>query len=194
MLSRIFVVLLSLGLADAQAEGTAGCKCLGQWGDIHDQKDHDCNYAWAYNGKCLNVTGIPPKGLNWTMYPASYGEFCGVHVEPAWADCYYQWPPPPAQKPKSERADWCDRKWCYVDACNCDTGDDTTSTYWVGVEIVYSYATCGDLDTYTEDKTDLKKGNANCPTAGGGSDTDGAVASTVGTGLLLAVAAMLSRA
>ena len=54
----------------------------------------------------------------------------------------------------------CEKKYCYVDPCNCDE-DAVISNYWPditlqGRPLLFSYATCGDEDLYTKSGTHEK--------------------------------------
>merc|ERR1719498_1438016 len=133
---------------------------------------------------CLTPTGL---ASNFTDYPANFGEYCGVYVDPGHSACFDITQIPPVEKATSDQADWCPRSWCYVDPCNCDAADATKSDYFPGT-LFYSYATCGDKNTYTamESATNTV-GNAACETAGGGAGSgDDANALKMGLGLILA--------
>merc|ERR1719161_3230220 len=60
---------------------------------------------------CVTPTGL---ASNFTDYPANFGEYCGVYVDPG----------------------------------HCDAADATKSDYFPGT-LFYSYAACGDKNTYT---------------------------------------------
>merc|ERR1711904_755447 len=98
----------------------------------------------------------------------------------------------PEVKPISEQADWCMRKWCYVDPCNCDASDASKSDYFPG-ELTYTYGTCGDKNTYTATESATNTvGNAECTTAAEPASDANSV--KMGLGLLLAGMGALARA
>lgn len=168
--------------------GEAGCPCIAEL--PAGICDIDCSYTWAYNGKCVNATGLHEKGRNFTLYPGNYGETCGVYDEPGSASCFDMTQSPPVELPASKQADWCGRNWCYVNPCACELNDPTISAYFTSSsgsnDLYYSYATCGDLDTYTAGSdTGNTVGNAECKTAASVANCPTAAAdggSTGGTG------------
>ena len=52
---------------------------------------------------------------------------------------------------------WCRSSWCYVDVANCSLTGPTglvraaPSSYFHGVELYYSYDTCGNADDFDVD-------------------------------------------
>merc|ERR1712039_1078998 len=67
--------------------------------------------------------------------------------------------------------EWCDREWCYVDACKCDAPDITDSSAFKSFGVMqYSYAACGMVDEYTAENTDNVVGGGVCEV-----ETSGAV-------------------
>jgi hypothetical protein len=120
---------------------------------------------------------------NFTSYGADYGESCKIQKEPGATACFDLSKTPPVEKAQSAQANWCNQKWCYIDPCNCDAPDATKSDYFPAT-LHYSYATCGDKNTYTalESSTNTV-GNAECATVEGASD---AHSLKMGLGFLLA--------
>merc|ERR1711977_505447 len=106
----------------------------------------------------------------------------GPWLEPGHSACSDLTTVPPEQLPQSMQADWCYAKWCYIDPCNCDASDATKSDYFPG-SLFYSYATCGDKNTYTavESATNTV-GNAECATAS--EDSSDAQSLKMGFGML----------
>jgi len=110
------------------------------------------NMDLAVNGKCVRAT----VGDTVYDYPATYGEGCGVHLEPGWAAC--QTDPP---------ASWCLDPWSYVNPCSCDADDLVPATYFPDgtAALYYSYSVCGATDSYTAqaglNATELQ--SAGCP-------------------------------
>ena len=68
--------------------------------------------------------------------------------------------------PASARPAWCSKDFCYVDAANCATRPHMPATYlynglrFAGDRLAYSYATCGDVDSYAEDVGSRLRGMA----------------------------------
>ena len=142
--------------AQTAAAGIPTCLCLTKL----DIEEKSCTYEFAPEGLCFQVVGL---AQNFTLVPASFGESCAVHYDPHQA-CSDLTKYPPEVKPISEQADWCMRKWCYVDPCNCDASDAAKSDYFPG-ELTYSYGTCGDKNTYTATESATNTvGNAECTT------------------------------
>lgn len=70
--------------------------------------------------------------------------------------------------------------------CNCDAADATKSDYFPGT-LFYSYATCGEKNSYTAVESATNEvGNAACATAGSGDDAGDANALKMGLGLIVA--------
>ena len=187
MIRAIVLALISVGtlaeegalLQPRRAQAAAGlptCLCLTKL----PIAEVPCTYDFAPEGLCFQVIGL---AQNFTLVPASFGESCIIHydVYPTCADITKY---PPETKPISQQADYCMRKWCYIDPCNCDASDASKSDYFPG-ELTYSYGTCGDKNTYTavESATNTV-GNAECATVA--EDASDANALKMGLGLLLA--------
>lgn len=51
--------------------------------------------------------------------------------------------------PPSCTQNWCSRNWCYIDPNNCDKLVKKFSDYLPESGLWYSYATCGELDSFT---------------------------------------------
>ncbi|CAE7365952.1 PKD2 [Symbiodinium natans] len=120
----------------------------------------DCTTAFAKEGKCVMAT---PGGPNTTatQYPPTYGEGCGVHLEPGSSSCSDSSGNP---LPLNESAGWCTKPWSYVNPCECSASDMTRSTYF-DLELYYSYSVCGATDTYTENPSavTINKTSVGCP-------------------------------
>jgi hypothetical protein len=91
-------------------------------------------------------------------YPADLGASCQAWDANSHPDCEgWQW--------RKDVPNWCTRRWCYVDPCNCNTLDGwvsvppklssymPSSTY-KGRPVYYSYATCMDTDEWIADEED----------------------------------------
>jgi hypothetical protein len=117
--------------------GDDGCPCIGV-----------NNVEGVIFGKVDQGDGMP-DGVS---FPADIGARCDT-----WDD--------DSTDPECPDADWCSKKWCYVDACNCKGLKElpTPSGYlrdaeYKGHGIFFSYATCGAKDTYTaKDTADDRK-------------------------------------
>merc|ERR1712118_573192 len=105
--------------AQTAAAGLPTCLCLTKL----PLEEKSCTYDFAPEGLCFQVVGL---AQNFTLVPASFGESCAIHYDPHQA-CSDLTKYPPEVKPISEQADWCMRKWCYVDPCNCDASDASKS-------------------------------------------------------------------
>jgi len=113
--------------APEEKYGMSGCKCAG----IEHQKG---KVEFDLEGKKME-------------YPVDMGSTCE-----AW-DAESSNPACQGDKP----ADWCKKKWCYVDPCECklDVGP-FVATYgdgeWeiAGRKTYYSYVTCGETNTFAK--------------------------------------------
>jgi hypothetical protein len=132
--------------------------------------------TWEPGSGDTVVTFGPPRctcrttalsGVDWSkaagdLNPATYGVGCAKH-DAALGDCQPQ-PlpakcdgtfPAPAQC-VSEIKDWCSREWCYVEDPNeCELAQ-SHSVYFVGMNVYYSYAACGEIDTFTIEAEPLR--------------------------------------
>mmetsp|Transcript_23590 Transcript_23590/g.54512 ORF Transcript_23590/g.54512 Transcript_23590/m.54512 type:complete len:464 (-) Transcript_23590:74-1465(-) len=107
------------------------------------------NVDLGVNGKCVRAT-VNDAVVD---YPATYGEGCGVHLEPGQPAC--QETPP---------ADWCLQPWSYVNPCTCTASDITQATYFPGSNLYYSYGACGGADTYSTTGAGLNEtASMGCP-------------------------------
>jgi hypothetical protein len=182
MIRAIVLASLATGAIAQTSVGLATCQCLGEalWTTYAPGFEKACSWDWADAGTCQVPTGL---ASNFTDYPGDYGESCKIQLEPGHAACFDLTTVPPTEKAISDQAGWCQDKWCYIDPCNCDASDATKSDYFPG-SLFYSYATCGDKNTYTavESATNTV-GNAECATA---SESD-AQSLKMGFGMLLGV-------
>lgn len=119
---------------------------------MYGQHDPPCQCIGIngmYGATDVNVAdaGEPEKLVK---YPTSVGSAC-------WAWDWGHHPDCKGDSPKS----WCYKKWCYVSPCGCKIETPPKLSHyfpWVnyqGKPLYYSYATCGEADTYTE-KENLK--------------------------------------
>mmetsp|Transcript_12164 Transcript_12164/g.28383 ORF Transcript_12164/g.28383 Transcript_12164/m.28383 type:complete len:476 (+) Transcript_12164:71-1498(+) len=116
----------------------------------------NCGAAWAKEGKCVKAR--PNASLPLVDYPPTYGEGCGVHVEPGAPACYDE-----MGNPRQDAADWCTKPWSYVNPCTCQASDVALSTYFE-MELYYSYSVCGSTDTYTTvQSTVVNQTSVGCP-------------------------------
>jgi len=84
------------------------------------------------------TSGISIGGQSYA-YPASYGlASCAAHDEGL----------QPACSATANRPAWCADVWCYVDRNNCDL-PATTSSYFPGTTLHFSYNTCGGTNTFS---------------------------------------------
>eukprot|EP00930_Biecheleria_cincta_P003721 TRINITY_DN104648_c0_g1_i1.p1 TRINITY_DN104648_c0_g1~~TRINITY_DN104648_c0_g1_i1.p1 ORF type:complete len:497 (-),score=58.03 TRINITY_DN104648_c0_g1_i1:154-1644(-) len=100
----------------------------------------DCKDSFAIMGKCRNAS------ISGTMtnYPPSYGEGCGVHLEPGQSACSNADGTP---KDPGNQSAWCKQPFSWVNPCECSASDLAKSTYFPG--LYYSYSVCGGTDSYT---------------------------------------------
>jgi hypothetical protein len=140
--------------------GHPGCPCVGDIA-MYDIEKFDCDYEWAFGGKCVQ----PSLTTNFTHYPGDYGESCAPHKEPGATDCFDLSVSPPVELPTEKQANWCNSPWCYVDPCYCDASDATPSDYfpYLREKLTYSYETCDGANTYTESTPNANvMGSAEC--------------------------------
>lgn len=108
---------------NAQTWGSWSCPCIGMAGK-----------KGTYTSLAQNV-----------KYPAETGSTCG-----AWHNELH-----PACQGPGVKPSWCSEKWCFVDPCTCSGGivpivDNVfPGGDFAGKSLFYSYATCGQQDTYT---------------------------------------------
>lgn len=99
--------------------------------------------------RCIGLDGMP--GVmdvkidgSTVQYPAEMGGTCQ-----AWDAVNH----PTCMGP--DKADWCTKKWCYVDPCACNAAAPPKSAQFLGDatfqgrNVFWSYATCGETDTYS---------------------------------------------
>lgn len=113
--------------------------------------------------RCIGIDGMPgsvPVMIDGTDvdYPAEMGGQCKAWDEVNHPKCK-----------GNDKADWCMKKWCYVDPCSCHAAaPPKTATFFAdatfqGRKVFWSYATCGETDTYstkehqTESKAKVKE-------------------------------------
>merc|ERR1719399_1718799 len=125
-----FVGLLA-SMASAQQAADAECACLtaSQLSSVEGWSD--AKFVDSDGMKKVTLSGIT------YTYPALYGlENCAAHDA--------------TQKPYCDAADppeWCADRWCYVDHTNCKY-PAVKSSYFAGVDLRYSYTTCGSKNTF----------------------------------------------
>lgn len=136
--SALMTALVSVETQAAQETsrlGAEGCRCVGL---------SSVNGS-MWTGSSSGAAGGKPKHAQ--QVPAELGSTCkawdsmGVH-----SDCSGN--PSPF---------WCRQSWCYVDPTNCDAAlpAPQKSTYLAaarihGLPLFYSYATCGETDTFSQ--------------------------------------------
>ena len=96
------------------------------------------------------------RPANGELYPLAYGVGCKKHNEMKGADCTVASPP-----------GWCSSMWCWVSANNCNdpaipgviaSGGSSYFPDPDGAPVsVYSYATCGQDDTFTDSDQDVNQ-------------------------------------
>mmetsp|Transcript_97725 Transcript_97725/g.309894 ORF Transcript_97725/g.309894 Transcript_97725/m.309894 type:complete len:467 (-) Transcript_97725:323-1723(-) len=122
---------------DSLTWGRTECQCVG-FTELS-------GFAVAHAPQSGNGTDEAASTLDFNL-SASVGSTCK-----AWDDGAH-----PACQGSGSKPDWCTKRWCLVDPCKC--GLDTPpkiSTYFTGAkwlthQVYYSYAACGETDTYTE--------------------------------------------
>lgn len=131
-------------------EQCLGWEAAGMCADLPKQSqwgDHDCPCV-GFNGVngTMKVT-IDDKEME---YPGEVGSVCAEWDAEHRPDCM-----------GDNKADWCDQRWCFVDAKNCRIAVKShESTYLPGAHVQghqlhYSYATCGGAaKPYLERKKD----------------------------------------
>ena len=111
-------------LALLSGSAWAACPCLSSYPAIVSPAD-----------------GVTIGGQVYYSYPQTYGlSSCAAHdlnLEPF---CNTGDP--------SDTPGWCDDSWCYVDKNNCDK-PVTESHYFTGVDLYFSYFSCGNQNTFT---------------------------------------------
>jgi len=134
--SRILLLGTFALLADGVNVRVHTCTCIA-----NEQLEAACVAGGPISGSCVTATlsGVQVE------YAATYGESCGKHSEPGQLDCSGA----DGFEKSVGRAAWCESAWCYVDPCTCSLADISSSTYFSGSSLMYSYETCGGKDTYT---------------------------------------------
>lgn len=127
---------LDLGSAQGErgspSEGQDGCKCY---------------MAGLYEGRSSTIEGhyeFEVRGVK-VEYPKAVGGYCGAWDQGIHPRCK-----------GDDQAEWCHRRWCFVDPCTCNLATPPKHSAMKGVEklagghpVYYSYATCGEKDTRT---------------------------------------------
>ena len=82
------------------------------------------------------TTRVTLSGIDYT-YPPDYGfSSCAQHDDGQLPYCNVANPP-----------EWCADTWCYVDKDTCNRVN-LKSSYFVDIDLYYSYATCGSLNSF----------------------------------------------
>jgi len=125
--------------AEVPDVGMPGCRCVG-----FDNSP----------GKTMATIGDAE-----VEFPAEVGGQCKAWDEVAHPDCKGDKPP-----------EWCGKKWCFVDPCACSgleappkASDYLGNGTFQGKKVHYSYATCGEKDSYSsEEKKKEAETGFNC--------------------------------
>ena len=120
--------------------GADNCPCL----ESHQVYDRLRDTGYVDRNGDLSVMGTSqplwPSDRDGQTYG---GDSCASH------DNYL--PPPCGDdtgRPLAGAPSWCAKSWCYVDSSTCALAT-TASTYFPAAKLTYSYATCGDRDTFS---------------------------------------------
>lgn len=111
--------------------GNTGCRCVG-FTDIPGTTE-------------VNWKGRNGEANQTVEYPAELGGACQTWDEDTHPMCRT-----PGKKP-----DWCAKRWCFVDPCQCNLPTPPKVTMYLpwatftGKSLYYSYETCGNSDTFT---------------------------------------------
>mmetsp|Transcript_99649 Transcript_99649/g.177392 ORF Transcript_99649/g.177392 Transcript_99649/m.177392 type:complete len:417 (-) Transcript_99649:77-1327(-) len=120
-------------------------------------KDLDYEVVGDTSCMCIGIDGQPGSNLitineEQFTYPADLGGKCA-----AWDDGYH--PDCKGDNNDGNHPEWCQAKWCFVDPCSCSLATPPkTSNYisgakYQGLAVYYSYAACGDSDSYTDSES-----------------------------------------
>lgn len=136
-------------------DGQPSCKCNAK--ALDSLTKYECNLPDGTT-QCVKPDNSTGDIKSWQeadrFYSASYGAQCEAQKEWGWSVCTNASTGEILLQPT---ADWCTKAWCYIDSCKCDTPDITPSSYFAShglVDLKYSYATCGEIDTWTSGNTD----------------------------------------
>lgn len=141
------MMLVARGSA-AGGEGSPNCTCNAKALDKIPKFDCDIGYGIT---QCVKPDKPIGDIKRWQegdrFYSAKYGASCEAQLEFSWSSCANATTGEFLLQPT---ASFCTKPWCYVDPCQCDSPDITSSSYFksYGIgELKYSYATCGGIDS-----------------------------------------------
>jgi hypothetical protein len=145
MMQKFFLLIVALGFAlDGYAAaqvsdfGDPSCRCLNTLKDFPlSDSEAEREEVYASLGRSFN--------------DSSYGVGCGMHDAPTPQCTPYECSnafPTPLDCDRS----WCERSWCWVSPEHCDLWSRRSDNILFGkAGRYYSYATCGDMDSFTKD-------------------------------------------
>jgi len=114
---------------------------IGSGGGYYGSSDCPCVGIDEVEGHTTAIVQHEKKAVS-LDFPADLGAHCD-----AWDN---------DKHPACPKNDWCKKKWCYVDPCNCKNvadlpkpGGYMAKAKYQGKTVYYSYATCGTSDSYT---------------------------------------------
>jgi len=131
--------------------------------------------------RCIGFHGSPGTtmatiGSQAVEYPAEVGGSCSAWDGDRHPDCNGKNPP-----------DWCSKQWCFVDPCSCQVdAPPKVSNYladgtFKGKPVFYSYATCGEKDSYSSNAQLERSRQVIGDTCGPGAPVEGGDAATGGS-------------
>jgi hypothetical protein len=131
-----FLVILAVDITAANElrpiKGDPSCSCLESLDDTDEQKVGDLS-------------------VNATRWSTTYGLYCQTH-DALTQNCLEQrieCGPTIYPRPLHCDQTWCRRSWCYVDPTNCSLLHRRSE---LSVHRYYSYATCGDMDSFSRER------------------------------------------
>jgi hypothetical protein len=118
-------------LSPGKSTGNSDCPCL-----TSAQRTEVTGWSGAKFENADGTTKVTLAGIDYS-YPADYGtNACEAHDAGRQPYCA-----------KAAAPEWCADQWCYIDAANCSY-PVLSSSYFPGVDLKYSYVTCGSQNSF----------------------------------------------
>ena len=132
-------------------QGAPECRCVNPWA-IAAPATIACDSCGSSEG-CQLLTVQRELHHTWDGegIDASLGQVC-VPLDYGASLCE-AWDSDSARCSGEPRPDWCSSRWCYVNASACERPNDVTEVLEATqAGLAYSYETCGNLNSYSQER------------------------------------------
>jgi hypothetical protein len=128
-------------------QGAAECPCIDPWAGTTPTLCDSCGDA----GGCQLLSVQRDVHHSWDGHEldASLGGVC-VPLSYGASSCRAWDSSVGAACSRTPRPDWCGSRWCYVDGPTCGRPNDASGI--AGTALQYSYETCGNMNSYSQDR------------------------------------------